>query len=195
VTPLRTRPLTRVAPESDAPLLAAIARGDLGSLGILYDRHAGAVWRVVHRVLGGADGIDDVVHAAFLKVVEIAHTFDGRPSARSWVTGIAVRLALRKTRGAGRLARMLARFAHVGRHTDVVDPEATALGRERVGTLDRALADLSVAKRTVFILVELEGLAHEDVAEALRIPLPTVRTRLYHAKQALRAAVSDEETP
>jgi RNA polymerase sigma factor (sigma-70 family) len=195
VTTLRTRPLTAAVPESDAPLLVAIARGDLGSLGILYDRHAHAVWGVVHRVLGRGDGVDDVVHAAFLKVVEIASTFDVRPSARNWVIGIAVRLALRKTRSAGRLARMLARFAHAGRSAYAVDPEATAMGRERVAALERGLMDLSPAKRAVFVLVEVEGLTHDEVAEILDIPLPTVRTRLFHAKKALRAAVSSGETP
>jgi RNA polymerase sigma-70 factor (ECF subfamily) len=193
VTRPAARSRTPEIPESDAPLLVAVARGDLGSLGVLYDRHARAVWRVVHRVTNGRDGVDDTVHAAFLKVVEIAHTFDGRPSARNWITGIAVRLALRKIRSAGRFARMLARFAHARRESDTVNPEALTSGRQQVAVLDRALGKLSPAKRAVFVLVEIEGLAHDEVAEALDIPLPTVRTRLFHAKHALRDALAGLE--
>ena len=185
------RSLPAPLPGSDGPLLLAIAGGDLGALGVLYDRHASAVWRVVHRVTNGEDGVEDIVHAAFLKAAQVADSFDGRPSARSWLTGIAVRLALRRGRSLHRFARTLARFAHITRAEDSVDPETRADARQRLDMLSRALSKLSSSKRAVFVLVELEGLAHDEVAEALGVPLPTVRTRLFHAKKALRLALAE----
>jgi RNA polymerase sigma-70 factor (ECF subfamily) len=193
-TSSRTRPRD-VEPISDAALLTDIAQGDLGALGVLYDRHARAVWRSVHRVTSGTGDVDDLVHATFLMVPKLAAAFDGRPSARSWLVGIATRVALRRSRTLGRFARMLARFVHVTRNADTVDPEAHAAGRERLATLERAVAKLSPAKRTVFVLIEMEGLTSEEVAEALGIPVPTVRTRLFHAKSALRAALAVKERP
>jgi RNA polymerase sigma factor (sigma-70 family) len=176
-------------PVSDAALIVAIPGGDLGALGELYDRHAVAVWRVVHRVTNGSSDVDDLVHATFLKVPELASAFDGRASARSWLIGIAVRLALRHGRSLGRFTRMLTRFGHVARTRDILDPETQLVGKTKLAGLDRALGKLPLAKRAVFVMVELEGLSHEDVARDLGIPLPTVRTRLFHAKRTLTKAL------
>jgi len=186
-------PLSRRPPAEsvdDATLLAAIAKDDLGALGHLYDRHARAVWRVVHRVTSGAADVDDIVHTTFLKVPELAASFDGRPSARSWLIGIAVRFALRHMRGRGRFTRMLARFAHVTRGVDALDPEVQANGRAALAALERSLATLAPAKRVVFVMIEMEGLAHDEVARVLGVPVATVRTRLFHAKRELASAVA-----
>jgi len=189
LTPSR-RPSTEREPATDAELLTAITRDDLGALGVLYDRHARAVWGAVHRVTNGAGDVDDIVHATFLKVPDIASSFDGRPSARGWLIGVAVRLALRHTRSIGRFGRMLGRFAHVAQSSDLLDPEVQAAGRSRLALLEKAVAKLSPAKRAVFVLVEIEGLSHEDVARDLGIPLATVRTRLFNAKNELRDALA-----
>ena len=191
VVPSRRR--AEAEPPSDAALLAAIPSGDLGALGQLYDRHAVAVWRVLHRVTNGAGDVDDLVHATFMKVPAVAPAFDGRPSARGWLIGIAVRLALRHNRGMGRLTRMLARFAYVSPAADILDPEAVASGRARLAIVERALAKLPAAKRAVFVMIEVEGLTHDEVARDLGIPLPTVRTRLFHAKRALSDALGVAE--
>jgi RNA polymerase sigma-70 factor (ECF subfamily) len=190
-------PTRRAVPDvpavTDAVLLAAVARDDLGALGVLYDRHAASVWRVIHRVTNGANDVDDIVHATFLKLPALAASFDGRPSARSWLAGIAVRVALRHRRSLGRLAATLRRFAEVTRDADSLDPELLATGRARLAVLDRAVRKLSAAKRAVFVLVEIEGCTHEEVARDLGIPLATVRTRLFSAKRELRTALTRAE--
>jgi RNA polymerase sigma-70 factor (ECF subfamily) len=174
--------------ESDAELLERVAAGDLGSLGELYDRYARHVWQAARRSLDGVDA-EDVVHQLFVKLPEIAPSYDGRASCRGWLCGIAVRLAMRHRRGAGRFRRMLGSFAHtlVGRTTR--DPERAAIGSQELGALERALATLSEKKRVVFVLVEVEGLTAEDAARALGIPAATARTRLFHARKELHAAL------
>jgi RNA polymerase sigma-70 factor (ECF subfamily) len=58
--------------------------------------------------------------------------------------------------------------------------------------LERALAQLSDKKRAVFMLIELEGLSTEEAAKVLEIPAATVRTRLFHARRQLHAALERE---
>ena len=174
---------------SDAELLTSVADGDLVALGTIYDRHARDVWRVVQRVMAGSGDAEDVVHATFLKLPELASTFDGRASCRNWLCGIGARIALRHGRGARRFSMMLTRFAEVAAPPSILDPEVAASQREDVSCLERALASLSPKRRAVFILVELEGLDHGSVAAALDIPLATVRTRLFGAREALRNAL------
>jgi RNA polymerase sigma-70 factor (ECF subfamily) len=182
-------------PPTDAALLAALADGDLGALGSLYDRHARALWRVLHRVTGPGEDVEDLVHATFLKLPQLAKSFDGRPSCRNWLCGIAVRIALRRGRSVRRFAQMLTRFADSDQRRASFDPETEAGHREEMLALKRALRALPPKKRAVFVLVELQGLDHQEVAETLEIPVATVRTRLFYAKHALREALTRAGAP
>ncbi len=176
---------------SDAELLQGVAAGDLGALGELYDRYARHVWQAARRSIDGVDA-EDVVHQLFVKLPEIAPSYDGRANCRGWLCGIAVRLAMRHRRGAGRFRRMLGSFAHtiVGRTSR--DPEREAMGSQDMSALERALAALSEKKRVVFLLVEVEGLTAEDAARALGNPAATARTRLYQARKELQASLQGE---
>ncbi len=173
----------------DPDLLRGVAEGDLACLGELYDRHAHSVWRAVSRTLPGSADVEDVVHATFLKLPRIAPSYDGRAECAGWLCGIAVRLALRHNRGAGRFRRMLDSFAHAPAARSPTDPEVSASEHEEVAIFERALAGLSAKKRAVFVLVELEGLTSEEAAKALEAPAATVRTRLLHARRELHAAL------
>ncbi len=172
---------------ADPELVQRIAEGDTRALGEIYDRYAHDIWRAVRRTLGDASDVEDVVHNLFLKLPSIARTYDGRASCRAWLCGIGVRLALRQRRGAGRFRRMLDGFREVAEHRSTRHPEREAGTAEELDSLQRALAQLADKKRTVFVLVVLEGMACEEVANALQIPAPTVRTRLFHARQELLA--------
>jgi RNA polymerase sigma-70 factor (ECF subfamily) len=180
---------------SDPELMRGIADGDLACLGELYDRHAQAVWRAVSRALAGSADVEDVVHATFLNLPRVAASYDGRPECAGWLCGIAVRLSLRHSRGAGRFHRMLASFSHLLTGRSSSDPERSASEHEEVAIFERALAGLSAKKRAVFVLVELEGLTSEEVSKALEVPAATVRTRLLHARRELQAALNRRGEP
>jgi RNA polymerase sigma-70 factor (ECF subfamily) len=180
------------AARSDAELLRGVADGDLGCLGELYDRHAQGVWRAVSRTLNDSPDVEDVVHALFLNLPRIAPSYDGRAECSGWLYGIAVRLSLRHGRGVGRFRKMLASFAHAPSARSPSDPERSASHHEEVAIFKRALACLSVKKRAVFVLVELEGLTSEEAARALEIPAATVRTRLLNARRELHDALERE---
>jgi RNA polymerase sigma-70 factor (ECF subfamily) len=176
---------------SDPELIRGVADGDLACLGELYDRHAHGVWRAVSRTLANSADVEDVVHATFLNLPRIAPGYDGRAECAGWLYGIAVRLSLRHSRGAERFRRMLTSLAHahVATSRSRSDPERDASDQEEITLFERALARLSVKKRAVFVLVELEGLTSDEASEALEIPAATVRTRLLHARRELDAAL------
>ena len=189
---LKTQPRPSAGPEvSDADLLAGIAAGDLAPLGELYDRYARDVWRAARRSVSDPADAEDAVHATFLGLPRIAASYDGRASCRGWLCGIAVRLAMRHRRGAGRFSRMLGAFAHTskGGGHPASDPERQASSNEELAALDRALGALSAKKRAVFVLVEIEGLSAEEASRALEIPAATARTRLFHARRELQEAL------
>jgi RNA polymerase sigma-70 factor (ECF subfamily) len=178
----------RAPAPTDADLLRGIATGDLGALGALFDRHHVDVRRFLRRAGGGSTELDDIVQETFLLVPRIAESYDGRPSARPWLLGIATQLLRRRGRHLARFARMLSEAAHltIGR---VRTPEESASDQEQIAALDRALARLSQDKRIVFLLVEGEGLSGEEVAKALDVPVATVWTRLHYVRTDLRRAL------
>lgn len=178
---------------ADEELLAAIARGDVSALGELYDRYAQDVWRAAHRILAGSGDAEDVVHTVFMKLPEIAASYDGRSNARPWLVGIAAHVAWRQRRGNGRFFRMLESFASTASSAVDLNPEREASAREDVLQFERSLAALSPSKRIVFILVEIEGLTSEEVGRALLLPAATVRTRLHHARRELDKLMSMKE--
>lgn len=172
--------------ETDAEALARLARGDLGALGVIYDRHYLPVLRFIQRATRNAPDAEDLAQEVFLIVSRVAASYDGRPSCRPWLHGIAARLALHNGRRALRFAHFLDKLGAYWKAEASSSPH-DALMRSRLGSeLERALAKLSPEKRITILLAEVEGLTSEEIACALQIPVGTVWTRLHHARRALR---------
>ncbi len=180
---------------TDPRLFERMRDGDMGALGILFDRHAQDVRRVISR-LGVATGdVDDLVQQTFLEAMRAADRYDGRSHAKPWLAGIAVIMVRRHRRSLGRLVKRLTEW---GRESEAEDrgptPNETYELSEMARKAEQALAKLSAKKREVFILVALEGLSGEQVATALSIPVATVWTRLHHARLDLRELLAEEES-
>lgn len=174
--PLRGKP--NDDSENDIAALAAVARGDVGALGELYDRHARALLAFAARSVGARDA-EDLVQITFLRAAKVAASFDGRSSgARAWLFGITARLVQERRRSFARLARALLRF-------DVALPAAPT--DEARTDLRRGLARLTESKRVVLLLAEVEGFTCEEIATMLEVPIGTVWTRLHHARREMRA--------
>ena len=117
--------------------------------------------------------------------------FEGRSSLRTWLYGIALRVALANRRKGAR------------RHEALTDapPEIEvaaeqhdwAARRQTVRLIERALSALSEDKREVFVLYELEGMTMAEVAAALAVPENTALYRLYAARDEVRASLRQHE--
>lgn len=133
---------------------------------------------------------DDLVQELFVVALSKAQEFSRATTPRAWLYGVAVKLAFSRRRTA-RLRRFF-RLSEAA-HTSVVDsPARTVEQRDAQLRVARALDALTLAKREVFVLFELQGLPGEEIATALRIPLKTVWTRLFHARKAMNATIERE---
>jgi len=169
----------------DAQCMAAIARGDVGMLGVLYDRYAPSVLRFARRA-AGAENAEDIVQATFLRVVRVAPSYDANASsARPWLFALTARVMQERRRSLRRLGAALLRLA--------IHPRDTA-SQPRTAHLDvdRALDRLSRAKRVVLLLSEVEGFSGEEIAAMLEVPIGTVWTRLHHARREMRSFLERE---
>jgi RNA polymerase sigma factor (sigma-70 family) len=182
------------APEGDAELMVRIAAGNLAALGVLYDRYFEDVREFVRMVTARAADADDLVHDLFLSLTRIAATYDGRPSARPFLIGIAAQMARRRAQRLARLHRLLAMFRESIPRWVQRTPEDIADDAEELDLVDDVLGRLSEEKRLVLLMVEREGLSGEEVAAALGIPVATVWTRLHYGRAELRRALARRRT-
>jgi RNA polymerase sigma-70 factor, ECF subfamily len=168
----------------DAELMLQLAAGQLGALGELYDRYQAPLRSFIARATRDAHDVDDLVHATFLAAAQSAERYDGRASCRPWLVGIAAQLLRRRRQTFTRFLTVLS--AVKGTLPAASDPRAALQARTDV---ERALAQLSEAKRITLLLAEVEGLSCAEIAQALDVPIGTVWTRLHAARRELRQAL------
>ena len=158
---------------------------------VLYDRYATALHRYAGRRVGD-DAADDLVAATFLAAFQARRRYDlERASARPWLFGILTKEIARRQRTERARLRALAR-AWPDRPADgVADRVADDVtAREANGPLAAALARLSSAERGVLLLIAWADLDYGETAQALGIPVGTVRSRLNRARRKVREALS-----
>ncbi|MFF5846487.1 RNA polymerase sigma factor [Streptomyces massasporeus] len=153
----------------------------------LFDRHAPAIHQYVARRLG-RDAADDVTAETFLTAFRIRARFDpARAGVRPWLYGIAAKHIGRHRRQEVQALKLLARTGHdpvADSWTDSADDRVAAEAAAR--PLAGALARLSAGDRHVLLLFAWADFSYQEIAEALGIPVGTVRSRLNRARRKLR---------
>ena len=156
------------------------------AFGVIYDRHAAALLRFLGRRVGAGVG-EGLVGELFRIAFEQRKTFDvSRASALPWLYGIGSNLLLKHRRGEARRLRASARMAAAH---DAADKRAGAAALDarllfpRVADAIEALPD---EERSALLLFAWEDLSYQSVAEALELPIGTVRSRLNRARAHLR---------
>jgi RNA polymerase sigma factor (sigma-70 family) len=172
---------------SDAEVIAR-SQDEPEAFGLIYDRHAPTVLRFLGR-RAGAEIAEGLLGELFRIAFERRKTFDAsRATALPWLYGIGANLLLKHRRGEARRLRASARLA-----ADEA-PDRRASGRALdARLLFRSVADaieaLPDGEREALLLFAWEDLSYQDVAEALELPIGTVRSRLNRARAQLRALV------
>jgi len=174
----------------DADLIRS-SLADAEQFAHLYDRHASALHRYAARRLG-TEAAEDVVAEAFLAAFRARHRYDqSRPDALPWLFGILTREVSRRRRTERNHYRLLAAtppdLPQAGPADDVA---AAVTARAARVPLARALAELKPADRDVLLLVAWADLTYQEVADALGVPVGTVRSRLNRARRIVRGALA-----
>jgi RNA polymerase sigma-70 factor (ECF subfamily) len=187
MSPFSSPQAARDAPDSRTPVAAYDPRQ-------LFDSHLAFVWRNLRR-LGVPDSqVEDAAQDVFLVVHRRWNSFSPALSTvETWLFGIVLRVARNYRRSQQR--RLAWILPNSGRDSlretpALTDGPAEILAqREAVAVFERALAHLDEAKRTVFLLVDVEQLAVPQAATALGINLNTAYWRLRKARLAFRRAL------
>ena len=176
-------PAPEVAPQESI----AAAPPDFATI---YEQQFSFVWRVARR-LGVPDAsLDDVCQDVFVVVHRRLAEFEGRSSIRTWVYGILHNVVLTWRRASRRKDPERSEIDPELIVDGAQNPQELASGAQAARIAHAMLATLAADKRTIFVLVELEGLSVPEAAEATATNLNTAYARLRAARADFAAAVA-----
>ncbi len=173
--------------DKDIALVTRIAEGDKVAFRTLFDAYGERVFRYTYRMVNDRSLAEEVTNDVMLEVWKGAHKFEGRSKASTWVLGIARHLALNAIRGKRLITVDLDTTPGIAdsRQTDAVARDRDTVRQK----LRDALARLSADHREVVELTFFHGYSYQEVAEVTGCPENTVKTRMFHAKKQLCAAL------
>lgn len=177
---------------SDDELLTHWQQGDRSALEELFRRYRQPAYRVAHRLLGHEADALDAVQEGFIKALTHLDSFQGRSSFKTWLLRVVSNAALDLGRQRGRREALSLDGIDQGEAASLqlLSPDAADQGLNRAElrlVLNQALSTLSDVQRQTFVLFADAGLSYREVAEVMGISIGTVMSRLYYARQKLRA--------
>ena len=167
---------------------ARVRAGDHDEFGVLFEQHARAVYNHAFRLTGNWSTAEEVVSLTFLEAWRLRGTV--RPDGDSllpWLLGIALNVARNVSRAARRHQAAMGRLPQAPVVPDFADELAGRLDdAARLERIHTALGRLRRGERDVLALCVWAGLNYAEAAEALRVPVGTVRSRLSRARRKLQ---------
>lgn len=154
----------------------------------IYRAHYPFVWRTLRRMGVKERDATDAGQKVFLIAHRRLSMFDGRSTLKTWLCGIALRVASDYRRSAVSRREVLVAETPVGASREA-DQLRQLEQQERLATLDVVLSELPLEQRAVFVLFELEEMSGQEIAKLLGVPEGTVRSRLRLARAAFSRIV------
>lgn len=181
----------------DRTLVAAAQAGDRRSLDILLRRHYDKVHAVCRRIAGSSKDADDAAQEAMISIVRGLSRFDGRSAFTTWIYRIATNAALDEIRKRNRRPALHSVRDDDGFAPDVADPlsERTVESVADRIAIDGALAELPDEYRAAVVLRDVCDLDYAEIAEALDIPVGTVKSRIARARSLLVRRLGNQSDP
>jgi RNA polymerase sigma-70 factor, ECF subfamily len=171
--------------QDERTLISQAASGSQDALAALFALHSAQVHRIAYRLTISADDADDIVQDFFVGLPEALSAFSGNGNFSAWMRKVAVRTTLVQMRASKR------RTGTALRAESEKEVEMSNFILDRIA-LATALRALPSNLRVVFMLRDIEGYTHAEIAELLGIRPGTAEVRLHRARRKLRALLGDE---
>jgi RNA polymerase sigma-70 factor (ECF subfamily) len=188
---------TKAAQDQEwAQLIALTAQGDQTALATFYDRTSPQVFGLIYKILNNHEAAEEVTLDVYTQVWRQAHTYDAtRGAPGAWLMTLARTRAIDRCRaGAAEHGRIESLDAIELFASGDDTPEQDVEGQERRRYVQQALAVLTAEQREAIALAYFYGLSQSEIAEKLRLPLGTVKTRIRSGMIKLREALAPYES-
>lgn len=168
---------TALAAMTDERLMLAFRTGNCDAFSELFRRYSGPVYGFFRRRLESSSRAEELGQETFVAVLRGVERYEPRATFRTYLYGIAMRMLMAERRKC------------VQRETSVSgppDPPADPCLEEAIW-VQRAIEQLDADQRDILLLREYEQLTYEEISTLLRLPVNTVRSRLFRARTALKS--------
>jgi RNA polymerase sigma-70 factor, ECF subfamily len=193
-------PVPRV--DVDADLVEALRREEPEAAERLVERYGDRVYRLAMRITGLNEDAEEAAQDALWTAARKIHMFKGESAFGSWIYRITANAAYQKLRTRRQKASEIAMDDVLpaldgdGRHFEPMDDwsnrvDEQALQGELRRVLQQAIDGLPADYRTALVLHDVEGLSNPDIAEALGISLPAVKSRVHRSRLFVRKQLAD----
>lgn len=173
-------------------LVERAAAGDAGAFETLYRRHLGRVYALCLRMAGNRREAEEYAQDAFVRAWKKLDTYNGRAAFGTWLHRLTVNSILGAWRSRSRREQRVVAIDDLdaaGSRPPEESVAATAEPRNRLD-LERAIAALPRGARTVFVLFDIEGYSHDEIARLTGLAVGTSKAQLHRARKLLRETLS-----
>jgi RNA polymerase sigma-70 factor (ECF subfamily) len=188
--------------DADADLVEALRREEPDATERLVERYGDRVYRLAMRITGLNEDAEEAAQDALWTAARKIHMFKGESAFGSWIYRITANAAYQKLRTRRQksaeisMEDVLPALDGDGRHFEPMDDwsnrvDEQALQGELRRVLQQAIDGLPPDYRTALVLHDVEGLSNPDIAEALNISLPAVKSRVHRSRLFVRKQLSD----
>ncbi|MCF2491058.1 RNA polymerase sigma factor [Dyadobacter sp. CY347] len=165
---------------SEAELISGCLLHDRIAQRKLYDRYKKAMYTLAYRITGDFDDANDVLQDAFMDVFKHLNQFRGDAALGAWIKQIVIRKSTKK--------KKIVVWQDLDEYTgEIIDWNEVEINTAH---LETAVLSLPDGFRTIFVLAEVEGYTHKEIATMLNITEGTSKSQLFHAKRKLRSMLS-----
>ena len=182
--------------EADQQLVERVQKGDKRAFEVLVLKYRHRIYSLVSRFVRDPDEVQDVVQEAFIKAYRALPAFRGDSAFYTWLYRIAINTAKnylvsrsRRPPGVDIEVEDAEYLEGAGSLRDNADPESLLATEQLRAAVDGAIRRLPEDLRTALSLREYEGLSYEEIAEVMRCPVGTVRSRIFRAREAVDAEI------
>jgi RNA polymerase sigma-70 factor (ECF subfamily) len=180
-------------PTPDLTLVERAKAGDQQAFAELFDLHKRRVYAVCMRMTGNAAEAEDLTQDAFIQVFRKLETFRGDSAFSTWLYRVAVNTVLMKLRSQQHMREVSLdeplQTEDSSLQREVSREDLSLLGTANRISLERAIQDLPEGCRTVFLLHEVEGYEHHEIAQMLHCSAGNSKSQLHKARLKMRHAL------
>ncbi len=189
----------RLEPSAEIALIEQCRRQNFEAFGKIVDAYQSRILGFVRRMVSSSEEAEDITQEVFVRAYQGMARFDGRASLRTWLFRIAHNLCVDAARKRGRTHQEVS--LSDGPDEDGYDvpdsrwnPETITLDAELVQVVEAAVAGMSEKLRTILLLHDREELGYEELSQMLNIPIGTVKSRLFLARNQILKAIQEYQS-
>lgn len=170
-------------PLSDNSLMLKVREGDLQKLALLFERYKNILFSYFYRMSGNRESAEDLVQTVFIRIIKYKHAYRGDGSFKTWIFHIARNIQIDHWRKEKKWQNKITSDGLEERLTENIEDNNKEI---HLRILEKALDQLPLDKKELIVLSKLKGLRYKDIAEAMDLPEPVVKTRAFRALKALK---------